>query len=52
MQASNELIHTYLSGGKLKTVKTTRTEGETKTHWERRHLDDIQAAWQADPPDG
>lgn len=52
IQPTIDLVETYVSGGNVITVTTTRSEGETKAHWERRHLDDIQASWQQYPPDG
>jgi len=51
-QEPNELVTTWISGGQHKSHTTTRQEGETKEHWERRHLDEVAAKWQQFPPDG
>lgn len=54
-QEPNQLVHTWLSGGSVHTVTTTRGEfdaSETKEQWKRRHLDAIQTGWQQFPPDG
>lgn len=52
MQPSDELITSYISGGQTIQVITKRQVGETKPHWEQRHIDDIKARWATDPPDG
>jgi len=52
MQPADELIETYISGGQPIEVVTRRQPGETKPHWEARHLDDIKARWATSPPDG
>lgn len=48
------LVHSFKSGGIAYYVVTTRNENEaneTKIHWERRHLDEIAAAWGEHEPD-
>lgn len=48
------LVHSFRSDGVTYYVVTTKGEldpSETTLHWERRHLDDIQAAWQEHTPD-
>ena len=52
MQPSDELIETYVSSGQTIQVVTKRNPGETKIHWEQRHIDDVKARWAVDPPDG
>jgi hypothetical protein len=52
IQDANQLVHSWISGGQKHTVTTTREEGESKSHWQRRHLDEIEAGWQQFPPDG
>lgn len=48
------LVHSFKSNGVVYYVVTTRYEQdplETKVHWQRRHLDEIEAAWQERTPD-
>jgi len=52
MQPTNVLRHTYYSNGVLITVDTTRETGESLSHWQRRHIDEIEKSWQDFPPTG
>ena len=49
-----KLVHSFKSGGTtyyVVTIKGEEDPNETKTHWERRHLDQIAAAWGEHVPD-
>jgi hypothetical protein len=51
---SGKLVESFKSGGVTYYVVTTKGEedpNETTLHWERRHLDQIAAAWQEHTPD-
>ncbi len=41
----------FVSGGVTYNVDTTIQEGESKTHWKRRHIDALVAAWELHEPD-
>jgi len=51
---NGKLVHSFKSGGVTYYVVTTKGEedpNETTIHWERRHVDQIMAAWVEHTPD-
>lgn len=48
---AGELSSSWVSGGVVRTVTTTRNENETVAAWQQRHFDAVKARMDQYPPD-